>query len=133
MVEHPAFAGADLRVVIERTGVLSRRMPDEFIETIFGKTDAPARKALESLVSAKKVGPAIFLAPIEGGLMLRAGKSTAIARPSSKGLTLTISTPQSAAGATGRKSVVIQVNSSAEMPAEVIEVLGLAAKRLSAL
>jgi hypothetical protein len=115
--------GAPIPQVMEGTGVLDRRMPEDFIDAVFAE-GGPARRVLVDLLSRFDDQEALELLPEEEALVIRSRRATMSIRPAQDGVFVALSMGQSSDGA---KSVVRHIQADHPGPRDVLETMGVAA------
>jgi hypothetical protein len=79
--------------VVECFGFLERRMPDDFIDAVFGTRDLPCRRAL-TILQREFVGvQAARLTLIDDAIGFGAPVSVCIARPAADGIVVSVTLP----------------------------------------
>lgn len=79
----------EARGVINATGVLHRKMPEDFVRTVFGVTSAPARMALGLIESVFVNHAQVQLVPTDEGIMLKGRIVFSVIRPEANGVVMT--------------------------------------------
>jgi hypothetical protein len=119
----PVFNGRLIRQVIEKTDVLNRKMPEDFIDAIF-IADSPARAALEQVLRSYPQNEEIKRIPEGEALVIKSKTVTASVRPVRDGIFIAISVPSKSGSPGSAKTKICHVKSDEPLPEEVVTALG---------
>jgi hypothetical protein len=122
MQSQSIFLTFPINHVIEKSRVMSRNMPDDFINTIF-EFNSQARRALDELLGVLGRSETPNLKPEEGALVVKFRNLTASVRPSGDGIVVAMTVP-SQKGQLGKvRSAVHKIRPGGGLPPVLIDAL----------
>lgn len=118
----PAFLGAPIDQVIEKTGVLQRKMPGDFIDAVF-EANTPARQVLVDLLSRFADSETLELRAEEHALVIKSHGATTLVRPATDGVFVAISINATSARSNASKTLIHHVQPGKPLPNDVLAML----------
>lgn len=109
--------------VIEKSGVMARNMPDDFINSIF-EFNSKARGALDELLVVLGRAAKLDLSPEEGALVIKFRNLTASVRPSADGIVVAMTVQPKNGQSCRVRSAVHKIQPGMGLPASLVDALG---------
>ena len=126
---HYGVNGAQANAIVSASQVLSRNMPNDFVEAVFGHPSSPSRTVLDKIVAELRQSLATELIPVEGGVALSCTRTIAIVRPVIEGVLLMADRTVASGGKFQHTSQLLRINESAESIAQAAEVIRAEARQ----
>lgn len=117
----PALISAPVDQVIEKTGVLQRKMPGDFIDAVF-EAGTPARQVLVDLLARFADSETLEVHAEEHALVIKSHGATTLIRPAKDGAFLAISLSTNARSNAG-KTLIHHVQVDKPLPNDVMVML----------
>ena len=122
----PIFLSYPVIDLIEKSGVMFRTMPDDFINAIF-EVNSHARRALDEFLVVLRHSRKVDLLTEEGALVIKVGNLTASVRPARDGIFVAMAVPSEIGPSAKVRSEIHKIKSGIDFPSSLISALNKAA------